>query len=330
MIGVQGKALQSPTGFGVEGDGAWVGVYGEGGPYGVSGKGTNYGVYGTSTTGKGVYGISSYDIGVYASSFHSTALYATSGEAWGVYGTSSAAGFAGVFGQTSVAASSGVLGRNETTDANSQAVFGYSSQNALGVLGISERNDAVVGRSNGDAKSGVVGIATQPSGWGGYFFNTAPGGASLRVDGIAQVRTLQILGGADLAERFECVPAAEPGTVMAIDAAAPGRLEVCREAYCARVAGVVSGANALGAGVTLGDQPDPARTVPLALSGRVWVKCDASAAPIRAGDLLTTSPRAGHAMRALDRDRAGGAILGKAMSTLEAGTGLVLVLVSLQ
>ena len=36
------------------------------------------------------------------------------------------------------------------------------------------------------------------------------------------------------------------------------------------------------------------------------------------------------AMKAADPERAHGAILGKAMSSLEAGTGLVLVLVSLQ
>ena len=66
------------------------------------------------------------------------------------------------------------------------------------------------------------------------------------------------------------------------------------------------------------------------MSGRVWVRCDASAGPIRPGDLLTSSACAGLAMRAVDHDRAYGAILGKAMTSLETGTGLVLVLVSLQ
>jgi hypothetical protein len=51
---------------------------------------------------------------------------------------------------------------------------------------------------------------------------------------------------------------------------------------------------------------------------------------IRPGDLLTTSDHAGLAMRAGDPARANGAILGKAMSSLDAGTGLVLVLVNLQ
>jgi len=78
-----------------------------------------------------------------------------------------------------------------------------------------------------------------------------------------------------------------------------------------------------GAGVTDG-------TRPIAMSGRVWVRCDTSAGAIHAGDLLTTAARAGYAMRAADPARAGGAVLGKAMSSLDAGTGMVLVLVSLQ
>jgi hypothetical protein len=35
-------------------------------------------------------------------------------------------------------------------------------------------------------------------------------------------------------------------------------------------------------------------------------------------------------MRASDHDRSNGAVIGKAMSTLDSGTGLVLVLVNLQ
>jgi len=68
----------------------------------------------------------------------------------------------------------------------------------------------------------------------------------------------------------------------------------------------------------------------VALSGRVYVKADASTGPIRPGDLLTTSATPGHAMKVTDHDQAQGAILGKAMTSLDSGTGLVLVLVTLQ
>jgi hypothetical protein len=174
----------------------------------------------------------------------------------------------------------------------------------------------------------VKGTTDNAGAFGGWFENTA-GGVAIYTDGEAQVGVLTILGGADLAERFETAEHAEPGTVLAIDPGSPGRLRVADEAYSHTVAGVVSGANSLSAGVVLGvDAVDGGQ--PVALSGRVWVRCDASAEPIHPGDLLTTAERAGFAMKAADPERAHGAILGKAMSSLEAGTGLVLVLVSLQ
>ena len=72
-------------------------------------------------------------------------------------------------------------------------------------------------------------------------------------------------------------------------------------------------------------------TQPVALSGRVWVYCDAADKAIEPGDMLTTAARAGHAMAVTDFSQAHGAVLGKAMSKLAKGeTGLVLALVNLQ
>jgi hypothetical protein len=68
----------------------------------------------------------------------------------------------------------------------------------------------------------------------------------------------------------------------------------------------------------------------VALSGRVWCWCDATGGAIEPGDLLTTSATPGHAMKAADLSAAQGAVLGKAMTALPDGRGLVLVLVSLQ
>jgi hypothetical protein len=201
------------------------------------------------------------------------------------------------------------------------------SQSWAGVSGECVSGNGVYGRS--EVWAGVYGEAVSASGWGGFFRNLA-GGTALHVDGKAVVKTLQILGGADLAERFATAEQAEPGTVMVIDAEAPGRMRVSREAYCKRVAGVVSGAESLPAGVVLGVGEASADELAIALTGRVWVKCDAGAGAIRPGDLLTTSVRPGHAMAAVDPARSSGAILGKAMTSLEAGTGMVLVLVSLQ
>jgi hypothetical protein len=46
--------------------------------------------------------------------------------------------------------------------------------------------------------------------------------------------------------------------------------------------------------------------------------------------MLTTSSTPGHAMKVSDHARAAGAILGKAMTGLSEGKGMVLVLVTLQ
>ncbi|MBK8164762.1 MAG: hypothetical protein IPK64_02240 [bacterium] len=141
-----------------------------------------------------------------------------------------------------------------------------------------------------------------------------------------------IRGGADIVEGFgthgdEDV---EPGTVMVIDADNAGKLAVSDRTYDARVAGVVSGAGGVQPGIKLGQDGHLDGDLPVAMTGRVYVKCTTENGPIRPGDRLTTASLAGHAMKALDRDRADGAVIGKAMSSLESGTGLVLVLVNLQ
>ncbi len=155
--------------------------------------------------------------------------------------------------------------------------------------------------------------------------------------GLVSVNTLRILGGADLAEPFSVTdePMA-PGSVVVIDADHPGRLKLSDAAYDTRVAGVVSGAGGIRTALTLTQADDlgPGASTGshqnIALSGRVYVQADATGAPIQPGDLLTTSNRSGFCMKAADYDRARGAILGKAMSSLAKGSGLVLVLVSLQ
>ena len=68
----------------------------------------------------------------------------------------------------------------------------------------------------------------------------------------------------------------------------------------------------------------------VALSDRVYVRADASNGAIKPGDLLTTSTNAGRTMKVSDHARAAGAILGKAMTDLKNGQGMILVLVKLQ
>ncbi len=154
--------------------------------------------------------------------------------------------------------------------------------------------------------------------------------AMLEVAGTAKVDVLQIQG-ADVAEKFPVSEAVEPGMVVAIDPQNPGKLCLSRGVYNRCVAGVISGAGNLPVGAVLGNLPGYEDAPPVALSGRVWVQCDATERAIQPGDLITTAERAGHGMAVWDHSRASGAVLGKAMTSLEAGeTGLVLVLVNLQ
>ena len=150
-------------------------------------------------------------------------------------------------------------------------------------------------------------------------------------NGQTTVKVLNITGGADLAEPFPMRSAGIPkGAVVVIDDAKPGQLKLSETAYDTRVAGIVSGANGIKPGIALHQEGLLDGGEDVALSGRVYVQADATYGAIKPGDLLTTSDTPGHAMKASDHAKAQGAILGKAMSSLETGKGMVLVLVSLQ
>jgi hypothetical protein len=155
----------------------------------------------------------------------------------------------------------------------------------------------------------------------------------LHVVGTTRTDGLEITGGSDLSESFDIDGAGEvrPGMLVSIDPDRPGRLRVASSAYDRTVAGILSGAGGVNPGMVMGQKGSLADGEhPVALTGRVYALADASAGPIQPGDLLTTSPRPGHAMKVTDHARAQGAIIGKAMTPLAEGQGLVLVLVSLQ
>ncbi len=139
-----------------------------------------------------------------------------------------------------------------------------------------------------------------------------------------------ILQGADCAEHFDVSDEEqpEPGTVMVIDD--EGALRKSHEAYDKKVAGVVSGAGEYRPGIVLDKQDSGDSRVAVALVGKVYCKVDAQYSPIDVGDLLTTSPTPGHAMKAAEPGRAFGAIIGKALRSLAVGSGLIPILIALQ
>lgn len=349
--GVYGQVPNSNTGgsgvFGRNDGSGWgVAGYSATGFAGVFGSGGNSGVFGLTGNGNasGVHGRNDGDNPL---------------ASWGVFGFSPK-GFAGVFGsggnngvfgQTGNGNASGVYGLNEGSGL-APGVAGHSPNGFAGVVGTGGQNGVygksssapfsgvfgenvgngwgVFGKSTGG--DGVGGVTDNPNKVGGYFRNNA-GGLALRVDGTASTNVLQITGGGDIAEPFEITnaEAIRPGLVVAIDPDQPGHLRIADKAYDRTVAGIISGANGINPGLTMkqeGTVADGAH--PVALSGRVYCWADASNGPIEPGDLLTTSATPGHAMKVTDHAKAQGAIIGKAMTKLEQGKGLVLVLVTLQ
>ena len=181
-------------------------------------------------------------------------------------------------------------------------------------------------------KGGVHANNRGDPGAGGTTLMTLDVNGNLTVGGALSTTVLTVRGGADVAEPFETTrpEELEPGSVVVIDDEHAGKLKRSSESYDTKVAGVVSGAGGVKPGLRLQQDGVLEGDHPVALSGRVYVKADAGTGSIRPGDLLTTSATPGHAMKVGDHARAQGAILGKAMTELDSGTGLVLVLVTLQ
>ncbi|WP_314249869.1 DUF4185 domain-containing protein [Streptomyces kutzneri] len=263
-----------------------------------------------------------------------------------VSGTTNDAAVAGVFGENTGQGGVGVAGVSVSGD-GVRAVSKFSngvsafSDAAVGVFAKAKIEPGVVGTSNSNdgvralSKSGNGVSAFSTSGTG--IFAKGPANAGF-FEGNVTVTGQVHSNGADVAELFDVashegdVPGAVPGSVVVLDD--QGGLAPCTQAYDPCVAGVVSGAGDRVPGIVLDRQEHSKagqgdRRRAIAVVGKVWCQADASLRPIRVGDLLTTSPTVGHAMPALDREAAFGAVLGKALTPLASGTGLVLVLVGL-
>jgi hypothetical protein len=295
---------------------------------GVKGRGDSVGVRGEGKTWHGVEGISDSTIG-----------------GFGVFGANTARG-TGVVGE-----STGWIAVGGFASSTSQgaAVYGEHKGNQAGVWGhntnaTDQAGPGVVGSSRG---TGVIGTSETWMGVHGETKSTTGGagvsGRSLNPDGTVNqdgvagffdgkvvVTNDIILSNADCVEEFDATQSAtiEPGTVMVIDEA--DALQQSSEAYDRRVAGVVSGAGGYKPGIVLGKQDSQGKRVSLGLLGKVVCKADARYGAIEVGDLLTTSPTPGHAMKATDPVKALGAVIGKALRPLEEGQGLVSMLIALQ
>lgn len=288
---------------------------------GVGGRGDAVGVQGRGARWNGVEGLSSSTIG-----------------GAGVFGANSAGG-PGVVGETSGRFNPAVFGKHTGTEG--QGVLGDAA-NGAGVAGRSKSWVGVHGESESTTGGSGVWGEHKGAGTGTIGFSAQGVGVHARggrlaglFEGNVEVTGDLVLTGGDVAEQFDVAEdtgEVGPGTVVAFDS--EGALTPCTRAYDTRVAGVVSGAGDRVPALVL-DRQVPgldrqgAFRQAVAVVGKVWCRADASSRPIRAGDLLTTSSTPGHTMAATDREAAFGAVLGKALTPLASGTGMVLVLVGL-
>jgi hypothetical protein len=222
---------------------------------------------------------------------------------WGVHGTSASS--AGVFGE----GWGGVAGNGES--------YGVSGYSAAGT-GVS-----------GQSGSGTAGNFTSTSGTGvsgsGPIGIHGIGATAGLFDGDVTINgNLSITGtinGADVAEGIDC-PGCAATDVVTIDPNNNLKFNRSSRAYDYTVAGVISEKPSLNL-----SKGDAKNHPPLALAGLVKCKVTDENGAIKRGDLLVTSSKPGHAMRAdLDKIKPG-MIVGKALEPWEKGEGKITVLV---
>jgi hypothetical protein len=319
-------------------------VYGRGGVFGGA---VEFGLVGTGSSSGASVGVRGASDSTGGTAVRGDAGAAT-GQTFGVHGVDSADDGTGVFGVNNSSASvAGIyqIGphgvRGEATN-SSIGIGVYGRGGGIGVRG-EVRSDAAVAAvfdklvgsftPSGDiivARWGTFGISVQ-----NVFRVDATG--TVFADGSYNCG----LGsgcfntgvGADVAERIDVTEKLEPGDVVEIDPDDAGRFRKVRNANSTLVAGVVSTAPSITlANNDLKDNDTSVRKDQrplLALVGRVPLKVTDEGGPVRVGDLLTSSSTRGYAMRCRDRQLCAGAVVGKALQPLPAGTGIQ-VLVTLQ
>jgi hypothetical protein len=268
-----------------------------------------YGVVGVSADNHGVYGYSESKAGVYGASNAQPSLY--NKYTPGVYGSSQ-------YG-------AGVYGRGVYTDSRGVGVFGHGEGGPGGKF-MTYTGNIIEGWQdvNGDHFTLERRFKVDTDGDvyadRAYYCGLSSGSACFNSGTEA-----------DVAERIDVTEPLQAGDVVEIDPDNPGHFRKATTPLSVTVAGVVSANPAM----TMGNAFDPEsdqwnddRPL-LALVGIVTVKASAENGPIQAGDLLASSTIPGHAMRA-GANPPVGTVIGKALEPLEAGTGEIQMLVTLQ
>ncbi len=300
---------------------------------------TGYAVNGISTSGWGFYGRT--DDGFAVAGYDS--------------GSTNARGYGGFFESTNGVGVFGESLATRTWNNNfAPGVYGKST-NGAGVYGFSNNVSGQGGRFVNVENSGD---STQVALWAGTDYGNIIEGHELDTSGTGMSigRRFRVSRsgyvyadgsyncglasscfntgiGADVAERVDTIASLQPGDVVEIDLDRPGEFRLSQTSFSALVAGVISTNPA----ITMNNNDfsdDATRTGTdnrplLALVGQVPVKVSAENGAIQPGDLLVASSTPGRAMKA-GLNPPAGTIIGKALEGLDAGTGVIKMLVMLR
>jgi hypothetical protein len=198
---------------------------------------------------------------------------------------------------------------------NSGSMFTPFLINSTGNVGIGTTNPGATLEVNGNVKL------------------TSGSGASITFpdNTVQSTAWTGALGGGDYAESVDTSgdrTGYGAGDLLVIDKHDPSKFAKSSEPYSTMVAGIYSTKpGAVGRRQTT---PKSTDEIPMAVVGIVPAKVSAENGVIEAGDLLVSSSTPGAAMKGTDRSRMLGAVVGKAMGTLNSGTGVIEVLVTLQ
>ena len=313
-----------------------------------------FGVWGHSINGRGVVAQSETNYGLRAVSTKLSGIRSSSAEGTGIEGEGAECGVrggspkpngTGVLGLadagTAVAGRSnsgpgmhGASGTNIGVIAESNQSIGLraTSRDNIGVWGSSISHEGVHAETNSGNTAALAVYQKNGNSNTPALFAKHDGNRLAAIFEGSVIITGEIsMNHGDCAEDFQlaqgCI--AQPGAVMVLDD--DGNLQESEHAYDKRVAGVISGAGSYKPGIILDRQAGAQQNrSPIALLGKVYCKADAQFGPIRVGDLLTTSPTPGYAMRADDPVRSFGAVIGKALRPLATGQDLIPILIALQ
>lgn len=364
--GVSGES-HSPDGAGVFGwnDNGGDGVLGiVEGPESAGGAGVAGLNFGTTGFANGVWGDTDSPDGAGVVGYSDGGGDGVAGYVDGL----EAASAVGVYGfnHATTGESKGVMGESQSPDG--VGVFGWNDDGGDGVVGISTHDGSGVhGASYSETSFAVSGSNYAETGWGiGVYGDTSSDGPAVAANnsdtGIglwarsAHGSLIEAVGNdlydiefwvsndgdvyadgafqspaADFAELLPAQPGLEPGDVLAIGP--DGKLTRTAEPYQTTVVGVYSSQPAF-LGNSAGEEQSG--RAPLALIGVVPVKVSTENGPIQPGDVLVASGTAGHAMRTEPVVVNGitfypsGVVIGKALGSLDEGTGVIDVLVMLQ